>query len=68
MENVITKLNQWLADEMEILDEMAHEVATAETVDEMVKAKSSYEVQKAKTDAIWEAIRLVEEVSEKEAI
>lgn len=61
MESIVNKLNQWLSAEMEISNQLAHEVATAETVEEMVKAKNVYEVQNARTDAIWEAIRLVEE-------
>lgn len=62
MKQAINKLTSWYGDEMEILDELAHEVATAETIDEMVKSKNVYEVQNAKTDAIFEAIRLVEEI------
>ncbi|VDG98869.1 Uncharacterised protein [Lysinibacillus sphaericus] len=68
MENVITKLNQWLMDEMEVSSELAFEVANAETVDEMVKAKSAYQIQNATTQAIGEAIRLVEETAKKETV
>lgn len=68
MENVITKLNQWLMDEMEVSSELAFEVANAETVDEMVKAKSAYQIQNATTQAIGEAIRLVKETAKKETV
>lgn len=68
MENAITKLNQWLMDEMEVSSELAFEVANAETVDEMVKAKSAYQIQNATTQAIGEAIRLVEETAKKETV
>lgn len=66
MEKVINKLSQWLHEEMEISNELAHDVATAETVEEMVKVKNVYEIQNAKTDAIREAIRLVEETENAE--
>jgi hypothetical protein len=59
MEKAINKLSQWFGDENEILDELAHEVATAETMDEMVKAKTVYQVQATKVDTIIEAIKLV---------
>lgn len=68
MENVINKLNQWLSDEMEISSDMAFKVANATTVDKMVSSQNKYQTQKARTDAIQEAIRLVEEASQKEAI
>lgn len=61
MEQVINKLEQWLRDETEISNELAHEVATAKTVDAMVKAKNVYEVQIARTDAIVDAIQMVKE-------
>lgn len=59
MEKAINKLSQWYQDEQEILDDLAHDVAQAQSVDEMMRAKASYEVQSAKIDAILEATSLV---------
>lgn len=60
MEKVLTKLSQWFADEKEILDELAHDVATSDTIEDMVTAKQSYMIQEVKVDAIQEAMRFVE--------
>lgn len=60
MEKVITKLSQWFSEEQEILDQLAHEVATSDTVEDMVTAKQSYMIQEVKVDAIQEAMRFVE--------
>lgn len=61
LEQTINKLNQWFEDEQEILDELAHDVAQADSIDEMMRAKASYEVQGTKVDAILQAIKLVNE-------
>lgn len=61
LEQTINKLNQWFEDEQEILDELAHDVAQADSIDEMMGAKASYEVQGAKVNAILEAIKLANE-------
>lgn len=59
MKQAINKLTQWYEDEQEILDDLAHDVAQAESVDEMMRAKASYEVQSAKVNTIIEATNLV---------
>lgn len=60
MEKLLTKLSQWFADEQEILDQLAHDVATSDTVEDMVSAKQAYMVQESKVDVIQEAIRFAE--------
>ena len=60
MEKVLTKLSQWFSEEREILDQLAHDVATSDTVEDMVTAKQSYMIQEVKVDAIQEAMRFVE--------
>lgn len=60
MEEILKKLSNWREDEHEILDELAHEVATAKTMDKMVKAKNAYEIQETKIQTIMEAIHLVQ--------
>lgn len=59
MEKAVNKLEQWFSAERDILNNLAHDVAQAESVDEMMRAKTSYEVQSAKVDAILEAVVLV---------
>lgn len=60
MEKVLTKLSQWFSEEREILDQLAHDVATSDCIEDMVTAKQAYLVQEVKVDAIQEAIRFVE--------
>lgn len=60
MEKVLTKLSQWFSEEREILDQLAHDVATSDAVEDMVKAKQAYMIQEVKVDAIQEAMRFVE--------
>ena len=60
MEQLLIKLSQWFSDEQEILDQLAHDVATSDLIEDMVTAKQSYMVQETKVDAIQEAIRFVE--------
>lgn len=60
MEEAIKKLSQWYQDEQEILDDLAHDVALADSVDDMMRAKSSYEVQSTKVDTILGALNLIE--------
>lgn len=60
MEQLLKKLSQWFADEQEILDQLAHDVATSDTVEDMVTAKQAYMVQESKVDVIQEAIRFAE--------
>lgn len=60
MEKTLTKLLQWFSDEQEILNQLAHDVATSDTVEDMVTAKQAYLIQEVKLDAIQEAIRFVE--------
>lgn len=61
MEQLFGKLDAWYNDESELLDIRAHDVAQAETVEEMLKAKTLYEVQSAKVETIAETIKLVNE-------
>lgn len=60
MEKVLTKLSQWFSEEREILDQLAHDVATSDLIEDMVTAKQSYMIQEVKLDAIQEAMRFVE--------
>lgn len=60
VEQAINKLASWYGVEQETLDDLAHDVAQAHSVDEMMRAKASYEVQHAKVETLLEAIRLVE--------
>lgn len=60
MGQLVNKLNQWFSDEQEILDQLAHDVATSDSIEDMVTAKQSYMIQEVKVDAIQEAIRFVE--------
>lgn len=61
MEKVINKLEQWLREETKTLNTLAHKVATAKTVDAMVKAKNSYDVQDARTEVIIDAIGMIKD-------
>ncbi|MEK3995667.1 hypothetical protein MKY29_13000 [Psychrobacillus sp. FSL K6-2365] len=60
MEKLLIKLSQWFSDEQEILAQLAHDVATSDTVEDMVTAKQVYMVQEVKVNAIQEAIRFAE--------
>lgn len=60
MEQLLNKLSQWFSEEQEILDQLAHDVATSDTVEDMVTAKQAYMVQETKVDVIQEALRFVE--------
>ncbi|MFZ0578382.1 MAG: hypothetical protein WAM41_12840 [Psychrobacillus psychrotolerans] len=60
MEKVLTKLSQWFSEEREILDQLAHDVAKSDLIEDMVTAKQSYMIQEVKVDAIQEAMRFVE--------
>jgi len=60
MNQLLEKLSQWFADEQEILNDLAHDVATSDTIEDMVTAKQAYTIQETKVDAIQEAIRFVE--------
>ncbi|WP_153732740.1 hypothetical protein [Sporosarcina obsidiansis] len=59
LKQVIEKLLQWKSDEQEILDDLAHDVAQTSSVEKMVCAKQSYDLQKSKVDTIVSAIELV---------
>lgn len=61
MEKLLINLSQWLSDEREILDQLAHDVATSDTVEDMVTAKQAYNVQNIKVETIEESIHFVEE-------
>ena len=61
MEQIFGKLDAWHNDESELLDIKAHDVAQAKSVEEMLKAKTLYDVQSAKVETIREAIILVNE-------
>lgn len=60
MENLLINLSQWLSDEREILDQLAHDVATSDTVEDMVTAKAAYNMQNIKVETIEESIHFVE--------
>lgn len=60
MEKLLIKLSQWFSDEQEILDQLAHDVATSDSIEDMVTAKQVYMVQEVKVDAIQEAMRFAE--------
>ncbi|MEK3993668.1 hypothetical protein MKY29_02850 [Psychrobacillus sp. FSL K6-2365] len=60
MEKLLIKLSQWFSDEQEILDQLAHDVATSDTVEDMVTAKQAYMIQESKVDVIQEALRFAE--------
>ena len=60
MENLLINLSQWLSDEREILDQLAHDVATSDTVEDMVTAKQAYNLQNIKVETIEESIHFVE--------
>ena len=62
MEKVSVKLSQWYGEEKEILDGLAHEVANAETIEEMVSTKNIYQVQDTRVTTILETIKLVEKL------
>lgn len=61
LEKGIKKLNQWFVDELEILDELAHDVATAESHEEIIQSKNIYNMQKKKIDTISDAIDLLQQ-------
>ena len=60
MDKLLNKFSQWFSDEQEILDQLAHDVATSDTIEDMVAAKQAYNIQETKVDAIQEAVRFVE--------
>ncbi|UAW07764.1 hypothetical protein PVJ1_00030 [Psychrobacillus phage PVJ1] len=60
MDQLLQKISQWFEDEQEILNDLAHDVATSDTIEDMVTAKQAYTIQETKVDAIQEAIRFVE--------
>lgn len=60
MEKLLINLSQWLSDEREILDQLAHDVATSDTVEDMVTAKAAYNMQNIKVETIEESIHFVE--------
>lgn len=60
MSQLLNKMSQWFSEEQEILDQLAHDVASSDLVEEMVIAKQAYSIQGTKVDAIQEAIRFVE--------
>lgn len=60
MKNLLINLSRWLSDEREILDQLAHDVATSDTVEDMVTAKQAYNVQNIKVETIEESIHFVE--------
>ena len=60
MEQLLKKLSQWFSDEQEILDQLAHDVATSDSIEDMVTAKQAYSIQEVKVDTIQEALRFVE--------
>lgn len=60
MDKLLNKMSQWFSEEQEILDQLAHDVATSDLVEDMVSAKQAYNIQETKVDAIQEAIRFVE--------
>lgn len=60
MGQLLSKFSQWFSDEQEILNQLAHDVATSDTIEDMVTAKAAYTIQGTKVDAIQEAIRFVE--------
>ncbi|GGA32007.1 hypothetical protein [Psychrobacillus lasiicapitis] len=67
MNNLLQKISQWYSDEQEILNDLAHDVATSDTVEDMVTAKQAYSIQENKLNTIQEALRFVElEVEENE--
>ncbi len=55
MQNVVQRIN----DEQEVLDELAHEVAKASSVEKMVASKSSYDLQKVKLTTLYEVMDLI---------
>lgn len=60
MRNLLDKFSQWLSEEQEILDQLAHDVAMSGDVEDMLKAKSAYNAQESKLNTIQEAIRFIE--------
>lgn len=67
MNQLLIKLSQWFSDEQEILDQLAHDVATSDTIDDMVTTKQAYSIQENKVNTIQEALRFVEfEIEENE--
>lgn len=61
MKNNIEQLQQFLSDEKEILTDLAHDVAVAESPYTYQKAKSSYDAQFARISGIQDSMQLVVE-------
>lgn len=60
MNQLLQKLSIWLAEEQHILDEMAHDVANSDSVEEMVITKQAYSIQSIKVETIIASIKYVE--------
>ncbi|MFF5994820.1 hypothetical protein AAGS61_08655 [Lysinibacillus sp. KU-BSD001] len=55
------KIKQFLADEQELLTDLALDVANAETDFEYAKTKAAYSVQMARVSGIKDTIAMLEE-------
>lgn len=59
LEQAIAKLEQWLIDELELLNQSAHDVAGQIEVEDMLKAKQQYDLQDVKVSTIEEVIQML---------
>lgn len=53
------KMKQFLADEQELLNDLAHDVANADTPYEYQKAKSLFDIQMARVSGIKDSIAML---------
>jgi hypothetical protein len=60
MERIRENLSAWLEVEQGILDEVAHDVANSDSVEEMVITKQVYAIQRAKVETIIDAMKIAE--------
>jgi hypothetical protein len=60
VDQLIKKLSEWYSDEQLILNELAHDFAQADSIEEMVIVKQAYTIQQTKVETITEAIKFAE--------
>ncbi|WP_342512291.1 hypothetical protein MKY34_16935 [Sporosarcina sp. FSL K6-1522] len=60
MEKLIEKLGAWHDSEVDELNDLAHAIARASSMEEMVASKQVYELQHIKVDTIWDAIEMIQ--------
>ncbi|PZX07939.1 hypothetical protein C7437_1011061 [Psychrobacillus insolitus] len=60
MDLIRENLSAWLEVEQGILDEVAHDVANSDSIEEMVIAKQAYTIQQTKVETIMAAMKIAE--------